>query len=605
MKRLTEMLLAGILLFLLFAAANLTITWVAGDRLIDFTSTRRYTLSAETERVLNNLPQAVDFRLYVSDGLSGYDWDTAVYAADAAALLSRYRQAAPSKIRLQIRRIKAGSEEEKQAVNDGMQAFSTEEKDYYFGLKAVAADGRGKIVPAFLPTRKNLLEADLNRILASFSEPEELKVGIYSPLLPLTAAEKGQPSPFASLVALLAADYDLSAVSVDSGYVSQDFDVVLVVNPGRLRTLAAYALDQYVMRGGKIVFLVDPYSEIRHRLQGYPPRKDTYMNDFLNVWGIEYDGGKITGDIVNGEKISTGGRRWTYPLWFYATGENAGMLHFRTPGSVRAKEDAKMEFTELASTIGQSGEIDVEKVRYTPKSQAILSYRQDNQRRSLALLAVGEFRSHFRDNPLAGTGSSDKVQPYMPLSTDGAAVAVIADSDFAGDDAWVQSAVAANPVYGTVAYADNAAFLRDLIDRLGGRGKISPSKRAAGAGVNNIAEKFYLTSFAREAAEKEELEERVNEAAARAEKMRRENSGYENLPYMQELAAVEEEHRRAEGLLKNINRRIDSQANRLLNSFIVLNMLLFPVLFVAGIWAVVWLRRVYIARGIKKTEPKR
>ena len=197
------------------------------------------------------------------------------------------------------------------------------------------------------------------------------------------------------------------------------------------------------------------------------------------------------------------------------------------------------------------------------------------------------------------------VQPYMPLSTDGAAVAVIADSDFAGDDAWVQSAVAANPVYGTVAYADNAAFLRDLIDRLGGRGKISPSKRAAGAGVNNIAEKFYLTSFAREAAEKEELEERVNEAAARAEKMRRENSGYENLPYMQELAAVEEEHRRAEGLLKNINRRIDSQANRLLNSFIVLNMLLFPVLFVAGIWAVVWLRRVYIARGIKKTEPKR
>lgn len=72
--------------------------------------------------------------------------------------------------------------------------------------------------------------------------------------------------------------------------------------PAVCRPVFAYALDQYVMRGGKVVFLVDPYSEVRHALQGYPPRPDAEMGEYLKTWGIDYHAERVAGDVLRGEQ---------------------------------------------------------------------------------------------------------------------------------------------------------------------------------------------------------------------------------------------------------------------------------------------------------------
>lgn len=137
-----------------------------------------------------------------------------------------------------------------------------------------------------------------------------------------------------------------------------------------------------------------------------------------------------------------------------------------------AENFADLHFSELAATGGQSGDIAAEKIRYASKTQVILDYNQDNKKRVLALLAEGKFRSHYRGGILDKAKSA---QPYLPFAVRDAAVAVVADSDFAADELWVASRDPENPVYGIVPYAGNAAFLLGLIDRLSGRAVVPPS----------------------------------------------------------------------------------------------------------------------------------
>ena len=118
MKRLGGFLIAGTLLSVLFVLFNLLAAWLGGGRPIDATADNRYTLSARSQAVLGSLKQPVTLRFYVSDDLSAYDWNLGIYAAETAALLSRYQLSAPEKVRLEIRRVKTSSEMEKQALQD-------------------------------------------------------------------------------------------------------------------------------------------------------------------------------------------------------------------------------------------------------------------------------------------------------------------------------------------------------------------------------------------------------------------------------------------------------------------------------------------------------
>ena len=601
MKRWWEIVLTGVLLVLLFAAVNLTLSWLGGGRLIDATSAGRYTLNEVSDKAATDLSQPVEWRLYVSDNLSAYDWNMEAYAAEVGAFLSRYRQAAPDKIRLQIRRPGEKAEMESLAANDGLIPLSTEDGDYYFGLKAVAADGRSVVIPAFLPERRPLLENDLTRMLLLLSETKKAKVGVVSFGVP----PAGKNSPFKALTSLLGHYFDLSQIAADSAYIPQDIDVVTVINPHNLPSLFAYALDQYVMRGGKVVFLVDPYSEQQHARQGYPPRPNLSMNGFLRVWGMEYDGRMIAGDILNAEKIRAGdGRSRLFPLWFFAAGANGEKLHFRTPGSLRATNESRLQYEELAATGEQGGEIAVNKVRYTPKSQIILDYRQDNRRHVLALLAKGEFRSHFRDNPLAGTSSADKVQPYLPFAAEGAAVAVVADSDFAADDLWVASYQPENPVYGTVPYAYNGEFLLNLIAGLAQKAQQLPVSDADGGQPTNIAEKFYRESFNLHAEEREEREKAENDSAARLRRLQQKHADSENIMQAQQLQKAEDESAKDKRLLQSVNRKIAAGADNLLGRFMLMNLLVYPLLILIIVASAAKMFRARLARTAAEQRKK-
>ena len=548
MKRRSAILLAGALLALLFVIANLLVSRLVGGRQLDATASGRYTLTEESLKTVAALRQPVTIRLYVSEKLQSAWDELGAHAARTTAFLARCVLAAPDKIRLEIRRIKPFSDMEKQAVSEGMLPFPENEEELYFGLKVIAADGRSALIPALKPERRALLESDLNRILHGLNEERKVKIGVFSPRLPFSPDGKG--SAFASLAALLQEYYEVFEIPAGSSLVPQDISVVLALDPGRLPPVFAYALDQYVMRGGKVVFLVDPYSEVRHALQGYPPRPDAEMGEYLKTWGIDYHAERVAGDVLRGERVKGGdGRYRVYPLWFWAKGEDGRPLRFHTPGSLLAAENfADLHFSELAATGGQSGDIAAEKIRYASKTQVILDYNQDNKKRVLALLAEGKFRSHYRGGILDKAKSA---QPYLPFAVRDAAVAVVADSDFAADELWVASRDPENPVYGIVPYAGNAAFLLGLIDRLSGRAVVPPSVSPEAPGAANIAETLYLKSAEKLREEKEKFDAKEAASSARLRRLKKSLTDSEDVSRRREIERAENENRRDRKALQN------------------------------------------------------
>lgn len=593
MKRRSAILLAGALLALLFVIANLLVSRLVGGRQLDATASGRYTLTEESLKTVAALRQPVTIRLYVSEKLQSAWDELGAHAARTTAFLARCVLAAPDKIRLEIRRIKPFSDMEKQAVSEGMLPFPENEEELYFGLKVIAADGRSALIPALKPERCALLESDLNRILHGLNEERKVKIGVFSPRLPFSPDGKG--SAFASLAALLQEYYEVFEIPAGSSLVPQDISVVLALDPGRLPPVFAYALDQYVMRGGKVVFLVDPYSEVRHALQGYPPRPDAEMGEYLKTWGIDYHAERVAGDVLRGERVKGGdGRYRVYPLWFWAKGEDGRPLRFHTPGSLLAAENfADLHFSELAATGGQSGDIAAEKIRYASKTQVILDYNQDNKKRVLALLAEGKFRSHYRGGILDKAKSA---QPYLPFAVRDAAVAVVADSDFAADELWVASRDPENPVYGIVPYAGNAAFLLGLIDRLSGRAVVPPSVSPEAPGAANIAETLYLKSAEKLREEKEKFDAKEAASSARLRRLKKSLTDSEDVSRRREIERAENENRRDRKALQNLERQIAAAADDRLELFVWLCFVVFP----SGMLGLFFATAFFVRRRVRR-----
>ena len=593
MKRRSAILLAGALLALLFVIANLLVSRLVGGRQLDATASGRYTLTEESLKTVAALRQPVTIRLYVSEKLQSAWDELGAHAARTTAFLARCVLAAPDKIRLEIRRIKPFSDMEKQAVSEGMLPFPENEEELYFGLKVIAADGRSALIPALKPERRALLESDLNRILHGLNEERKVKIGVFSPRLPFSPDGKG--SAFASLAALLQEYYEVFEIPAGSSLVPQDISVVLALDPGRLPPVFAYALDQYVMRGGKVVFLVDPYSEVRHALQGYPPRPDAEMGEYLKTWGIDYHAERVAGDVLRGERVKGGdGRYRVYPLWFWAKGEDGRPLRFHTPGSLLAAENfADLHFSELAATGGQSGDIAAEKIRYASKTQVILDYNQDNKKRVLALLAEGKFRSHYRGGILDKAKSA---QPYLPFAVRDAAVAVVADSDFAADELWVASRDPENPVYGIVPYAGNAAFLLGLIDRLSGRAVVPPSVSPEAPGAANIAETLYLNSAEKLREEKEKFDAKEAASSARLRRLKKSLTDSEDVSRRREIERAENENRRDRKALQNLERQIAAAADDRLELFVWLCFVVFP----SGMLGLFFATAFFVRRRVRR-----
>src|SRR5215472_10856567 len=287
---------------------------------IDLTREKAYTLSPGTRAILKNLDTQVKIRFYCSQAEGGTPETVMLrtYAKRVEDLLDEFKQAAHGKLVIENYDPEPDSDAEDSAHLDGVEGqFLRNGERFYLGLAVSQLDEKQSI-PFLSPERERLLEYDLARAISQVVTPEKPVVGIMSPLPvfgmpsnPMMArmGQQGQ-QPWA-LITELKQDFTVRQVPMDTDKIDDDIKVMLVIHPREIQDKTQYALDQFILRGGKMIAFLDPVpylidSREQNQMLGNIPNTGSSLDKLLKAWGICFDTGKVVADM--NFKMTLGGR---------------------------------------------------------------------------------------------------------------------------------------------------------------------------------------------------------------------------------------------------------------------------------------------------------
>ncbi len=472
-------------LLLLLVAVNFLLSRVPARA--DLTEGHLYTLSDGTRKILRGLSSPVTVKLYISQG-EAVPVQLRSFAQRVEDLVREFKQAAGSNLIVERYNPKPDSEEEDAAQLDGIepQQLYTGEQ-FYLGL-AVSQLDRKQAIAAISPQREQLLEYDLVRAIARVGNPERPKIGLMAGLPVL--GERFNPYTRQSsepwvLANELKREFEVKEVPMTAKQIDKDLNVLLVVHPRDIPPLTEYALDQFVLRGGKLIAFVDPYAYFDQQptMPGIPPQpSSSTLPTLFKAWGVGMNPDKVVSDVVFG---SGGGQRYTPTvLSLNRTAFNRDdvvtsqieTLLYAFGGAFEVK-NSPLKVTDLVRSSPNSMLVDNANATRSG-DEATKSFKPSGAAMPLALRLNGRFKTAFPD----GVKDGDKPVPNTPQlreSTADNSVILVADVDLLADGA----AVDVQEVFGRkviVPSNGNLALAMGMVEQFaGGDELLSLRSRAA------------------------------------------------------------------------------------------------------------------------------
>ncbi|MHC4631846.1 MAG: Gldg family protein [Planctomycetota bacterium] len=309
--------ITGAILVLVITFSAISISQNVGKVLkVDITDQKLYTLSDGTKAILDKLHQPIKARLYYAKtaALKGPDQIQFFnnYYQFVRALLEEYVAASKGMVELEIIDPRPFSDDEAQAMRYGLKRFPiTQEESFFFGLVVQTQFGVEKAIPFFSPDRQNFVEYDISYMIDTAVTRQKKRVGIMSSLpvmgddvsgyMAEMMMRQGQrPKPAWAFVEQLRRKYEVKGVATDVNDI-EDVDILLVIHPKDLPEGTLFAIDQFVLKGGKVVACVDPHC-FADRAEQMPMQmrmqrsQSSQLNALLNTWGLEMPANTFAGD---------------------------------------------------------------------------------------------------------------------------------------------------------------------------------------------------------------------------------------------------------------------------------------------------------------------
>lgn len=431
-------------LFLVLVAVNFFISRLPAR--VDLTEGNLYTLSPGTKKILGNLPAPVKIKLYISQG-EAVPVPLRSFAQRVEDTVRELKAVAGPNLVVERYNPKPDSEEEDAAQLDGVepqQLMSGE--SFYLGATISQLD-RKQSIPAISPQRERLLEYDLVRAIARVASPERPKLGLMAGLPVL--GEKFNPFTRQSsepwvLANELKRGFDVKPVPLEAKEIDKDIGVLLLIHPRDVQPQTEYALDQFVLRGGKLIAFVDPYAYFDQapQMPGIPPQpSSSNLPVLFKAWGVSFNPEKVISDVVFG---SGGGQRYTPTVLSLnrtafsrddiVTGTIETLL-YAFGGAFEVKPPSGVRMTELVKSSANSMFVDNANATKSG-DEATKSFRPSGKSLPLALRLTGTFKSAFPEGlvidkkPVAGT-------PQLRESAKENSIILVADVDMLADGAAV------------------------------------------------------------------------------------------------------------------------------------------------------------------------
>jgi len=290
-------------------AVLLAANWLLGmgKQRVDLTKDRLFTLSDGTRKVLANLKEPVTIKFYYTQGDETIPIQVRTFAKRTEDLLGEFRQAARGNIVIEKLNPQPDSDVEDQATLDGMEGQNGPSGErFYMGLAFRQGEQKGNI-PALAADRERLLEYDIVRAITRTVTKEKPVIGVMTPLMvagnPMAAMMgQGQPQPPQVFYSELERDYKIERVNLDAESIPDTIQTLLVIHPRGISDQAQYAIDQFVLRGGRLIAFLDAHAYL-DQIPGMPQFQggtSSSLEKLFKAWGVEFDTSKIVLDLENG-----------------------------------------------------------------------------------------------------------------------------------------------------------------------------------------------------------------------------------------------------------------------------------------------------------------
>ena len=472
----------------------------------DLTEDRLFTISDGTREVLRSIDEPITARLYFSRRLAELAPEQSRYFQRVKALFEQYRDLSGGKLQLTVLDPEPFSDAEDRAVASGLRGvrLNAEGEVGYFGLVATNSTDSTETVPYFAPDREAFLEYDVTKLVYNLANPKKRVVGLMSGL-PLDGGETETPmgkrpqKPWL-IMSQIRELFEVRDVSQNVTAIPSGLDVLMVVQPTALTEEAAYAIDQYALKGGKVLVFIDPVSETNQlAMLKSPGEGRKHLAKVLETWGVKFDGTKVAADIRHAKRVQFGRDQDSvteFVAWLGFDQRNinkddvlaAGIevLNVASSGFLEKADGTKIDVQPLLQTSADAAVIESTKIGMGADPLGLLrSYVPGGKPLTLAARLSGETKSAFAGGKPGAEAAQKKddeqSKPDANHTASGVINAiVVADSDLLADQFWVSR----QDLLGqeaTIPTAHNAALVLSALENLSGSNALIALR---GRGVN-------------------------------------------------------------------------------------------------------------------------
>ena len=599
------LIVAGLLL-----SINLFSGQVFKSSRLDLTDNQLYTLSDGTKNILSKIDEPVTLRLFFSEkfftGLPG----VMTYGQRVRDLLEEYVSLSGGKLKLIIADPEPFSEIEDQAVQYGLQGVPVDAtgNQAYFGLAGTNATDDEEVIAFFQPDKEESLEYDVTRLVYKLANPKQRVVGLISNL-PMEGAP--QMNPFAPqagggqawyILKQLKQSFEVKSLESSIEAIPNDIDVLMVVHPKALSEKTLFAIDQFVLGGGRLMAFVDPFSEVdqpvgdpQNPMAAMQAPRNSSLDPLFKAWGVELIAGKVVGDRLNAQRVQAQtGRRVQavdYVAWLSLAGENFNDADFitrdlekvgmATAGYLKKSDGSDTEFSALIESSSEAMAINSMQFQFGANPANLLrQYSPGGEKLILAGRVTGKVKSAYPD----GVKDADAIKDVLAESSDAVNIIIVADTDMLEDKHWVR----VQNFFGNqiaMPLANNDVFILNAIENLSGSNDlISLRSRSKSARPFSKVEELKREAEKRFQDQEKELQEKLQQAEQKLAELQRKQDGASSMiltaEQKQEIAKFRQEQLDTRKALRNVQHELVKSIESLGTTLKVINIGLMPLIVI-------------------------
>lgn len=417
---------------------------------LDITEDNIYSISDGSKNIIAKFNKPVTVRLYFSKSVDNVPPVIKSYATRVEEVLKEF-SSLNKELTVEVIDPKPDTDDEEWARRYGLRGLRVNQSsEIYLGVVLLSGT-QEKAIPYLDPRKEEFLEYDLAEAFVALDQSEKKDIAILSSFDLEEDAAKDPSQAQWSFIKSLENSFNVGFLKSDIQEVPSKYETLIVHHPKSLPEHTEYAIDQFILKGGRAIILVDPFSRTEAMLEANKPQtqpnnqfsQKDFSSDLpklFKAWGVQYNKSQAVGDQLSATRINAGQGPMNYPYFLTLSGERLSKDHkttahlkslmFVEPGAIALNKESAYKSTVLLTTSENSGVTNASMLQFMPPSQVLQSFKNDNIQRALAGVVSGQFASAFTKAP----EGSKEGHNHISKAEKETSVLIIADVDFIHDN---------------------------------------------------------------------------------------------------------------------------------------------------------------------------